>query len=268
MFTWHLTFSADGRQAFYPTEDGAMAGVQALVRIAGPYLAAFCVVDEHVHTVPVANEADLAHLRRSLVRSLRSTTAVPVLPAHVRHVDTRRYLEWLIDYVLLQPLKHRQPGHPAPWPGSCFLDLVGARHLPGLDLQLARVLPRYRLRSAFETLALGSEPLSPTPDEEARWLPTLDVVAAAARATGAPPALAGRSTPEVRARRTAAQLLTACGASPKTLADALRRTRQGVHQLLARPAHPRDLSALRLRLALEARVQVTTPQRSRSSSSR
>ncbi len=254
MYTWHLTFSARGRQAFYPSEDGAAAGVRALVRSAGSRLAGFSVVDDHVHAVPVAAPKELPGLRRSTLRSLRSSTVVPVDPAYVRHVDTRRYLTWLVEYLLLQPLKHELPGHAALWPGSFFLDLVGARHVPGLQIQLGRVLPRYRLRSAFEVLGLGDDPLAPANNDQVSWFSPPAVVLAAARATCAPTSLAGRTLPEVRARLAASHLLVEAGVPRSRIGSALSRSRQTVHRLLARPADPRDLSALRLRLALETRV--------------
>ncbi len=262
MYTWHLTYSSGGRQAFFPTAGGALAGVHALLPSAGDRLAAFCVVDDHVHAAPVASAADLPHLRRSLLRSLRAVTPVPVTPPDVRKVDSRSYLTWLVRYLLLQPRKHGLPGHPALWPGSFFLDLAGARNLPGLDLQLLRVLPRFRLRTAFQVLELGEEPLESLSDEQVAWLPLRAVVRAAAHATGAPPDPTGRTLPEQRARRAAAHLLSDVGLTRSQIGQALERPRQTVHDILSFPPDPRDLAALRRRLALEDRIATLAARQS------
>jgi len=257
--TRHLTFSGDGRQAFFPGDAQRTGALQRLARLVPHDLVGFCLVDDHVHVAGLWTDEALPQQRRRLLLGLRAAAACPVDPAHVRRVDSRSYLRWLVRYLLQQPLKHGLSEHPALWSGSFFQDLVGARHLKGLTLRLPDVLPRYRLRDAFEAVGLPPEPLLPLPDPD---LPALSLPAlcrAAATATCAPVALGRRTAQTVRARRVVAAMAPRAGFSSRATRDALGLSATALRRHRTLGPDPRDLAATRTRLALERRVAAVTP---------
>jgi hypothetical protein len=66
-----------------------------------------------------------------------------------------------VTYLLKQPVKHGLDVHPALWTGSCFLDLIGARLIPGFSTA--------PLRAAL-LASLQVESVSTEREPACRWL--------------------------------------------------------------------------------------------------
>lgn len=256
MLPQHLTFSSDGRLPLFPGEAPRRAAVSALVRVAGPSLLMFNVVDDQVHVLLFRPARGTGALARALLLALRPLTATPLFPADVRPVDGPGHLLWLVRYILLQSWKHGLAEHPALWSGSCFQDLVGARRIPGWSPPLSQALPRWRLREAHAILGLPPGRLEPLSDLSGLAPPRL--IAAAAAALGVDPALVGRHKATVRARRVAAALLATAGLPTRFATQALEVDRSTALRL-AEGVDPLDLQAALRRLALEEQVAALPP---------
>ena len=257
MNLWHLTFSTRGRQVIFTSEAGVLEGVRALARAAGERVVLFSIVDDHVHTVVRSNEP--GSLTPGLLRALRAVAEAELDPAHRRAVTNRRHLEWLAShYIMEQPGKHGLPTHPALWTGSCFLDLLGARRIEGLALQLPRVLPRFRLRQAFQAVGLEARPLVPMAVDELRAVGAHRVVRAAAAAVGMPEARS-RGRLARTARLAAATLCREAGVASVELAAVLGYRTSSVCKLMRQPSDPAIVRATLLRLALEERIGHAAP---------
>ena len=249
---WHLTWSARGRLALFPSEPARRAALRTIARVAGPQVLLFGLADDHVHLV--ATQA--GPLARAVLLALRPLSDSTLDPAHVRPVEDRAHLAWLVTYLLGQPEKHGLPTHPALWTGSCFPDLVGARRLfPGLAGRLAEQLPRFRLREAFAHLGLSVEPLMPADDTAVRIAGATRIVAAAGSALAAGPDLSGKAAERVLARRAATIVAAQAGLATAELAWALGQPPRSVRRLAEDAVEPALLSAVRLRISLEDRVR-------------
>jgi len=188
----------------------------------------------------------------SVLRGLRAVATTHVEPARLRGVESRRHLQWLVRYVLGQAGHHDLPGHPALWSGSCFQDLVGARAV--LRLRLGEVLPRLRLRTAYEAVGLPTREIELAGDETVRRCGAGRLVAAAAAAQAVDPALPGRVDAVVRARRAACALAREVGLSTVDLAWALGVSPRAVRRAAVKGADGGLLATVRRRLALEESV--------------
>ena len=248
----HLTWSARGRLALFPSEDARRAALRALARVAGDQILLFGLADDHLHLV----SPQAGPLARAVLLALRPLAASTLDPAHLRPVEDRTHLSWLVTYLLGQPDKHRLPGHPALWTGSCFPDLVGARRLfPGIAGRLAAQLPRYRLRQAYEHLGLAPAPLVPADDEATRAAGASRILAAAGAVLAAGPDLSGKTAERVLARKAAAIVAGQCGIHSTELAWALGQPARSARRLAGDAVEPALLTAVRLRLSLEDRVR-------------
>lgn len=250
-----MTVSTVGRLALARNEPERRALVRAFARAGRERLLAFGLADDHAHAA-ISGERP-----RMVARDLRRSLAVvrPDLQLdapHLKLVDTRRYLRWLLTYLLVQPAKHGLDGHPALWTGSCFQDLVGARLLTGFSVAPLRAeLPRLRLRSLFSDVGLKEVLLRPAPDDLLRRAGAgrLADLAAGVYATG--PELVGRSSLVVAARTLASAVGVQLGFSRAHLAPFLGATPQTIGRLASRRIEPAAERALRLRFGLEERVQ-------------
>lgn len=250
MATWHLTLASDGRQTLFPEEDGRRAAVRLLARAARDEMVLFCVVDDHVHVVVLAERPRVAKLGRALALGLRPLAKAPLDRPRIREVESRAHLQSLVSYVLGQPARHNLAVHPALWTGSCFLDLVGARWIPGLGLRLRDALPRLTRRTVRGAVGLDDRPIAPADDEALRVAGVARIVAATAAAHAVPESLPGKSAPIVTARRAAVQLARAAHIGPTDIAWALGIPTRAVRRLGSPPAPAELLDATRLRLAL------------------
>ena len=256
MPVFHLTFATDGRLPLFPAEAPRLAALHAIGRVVGDRVLLFCLVDDHAHVALEADPARVGALARGALLALRPL-ARQVEPAHVRTVESRSHLEWLVRYVLRQPIKHGMSGHPALWSGSCFPDLVGARVVPGLEPvpRLMAALPRFRLREAFAHVGLPREELLPVDDDGIRDLGALPLARAAAFATASPLPLVGKHAATTRARAATCRLAREVGIATRDVTRVLSITPQAAGRLARKEPDPRLLRAVRLRLALEAAVR-------------
>ncbi len=193
-----------------------------------------------------------------LVLALRPIAATPLAPAYVRPVPTRRHLEWLADeYILRQLAKHGLVGPVALHEGTCFLDLVGARVLPGTAVakQLLEAMPRYRMRRAYRAVGLNERPLRPPDDRTVRAAGAVRIAAATEAVLAAPPGAHGNSPVERTCRRVAVQLCEDVGIGSAECEFALGIGRSALSRLRHGPRDPRLSAAVRLRLAIEERVR-------------
>ena len=216
----------------------------------------FCVVDDHLHVVVVADRVRTGRIAASLLQALRPIAAVRLLPAHATPVETRRHLEFLADrYILEQSKKHGLGEPPALFEGSCFLDLVGARIVDAaIATRLVAAMPRYRMRRAFRAVGLPEKPIVALSDEAIRLLGAARIVAAAECAVAAVPGCRGNGPVERLARCAAVQLATAVGIAIEEAAFALGVTRSSAVRLRHRAVPSTVLVAIRKRLALEVLV--------------
>jgi hypothetical protein len=261
---WHLTFASEERHPLVPGVALQRVAIRTATRVA-PEIFLFCFVDDHAHFVVMADAARVGRIAAALLLALRPLAAVELLPAHVRPVRSRSHLEWLAhNYILVQPTKHGLVAHAALHEGSCFLDLVDARVLPGTDpkfgMRLVEALPRYRMRRAYEAVGLDPEPLKPAPNDLLHQLGMARIAEAGAVAVAAAPGLAGNGAPEVLARRAATTLALEAGISPAECRFTFEVTRAAMYRWAREPVDHRVLKAIRMRLAIEVRVAGLSPR--------
>ncbi len=255
MHIWHLTYASDGRNPLFPDEVACRKAVRVLGRVAGTSTVLFSIVDDHLHLVLWCDRQRRGRLARALVQALRQVATVPVEPARVRAVENRSHMKWLVDYLLSQTIHHGIPSHSALWSGSCFPDLIGARQVPGLDLQLRRALPRFRIRDIYRAVGLTAGPLAPLPLEGVRSAGIARLVAATGAALAVGPTLSGKSAPVVQARRAAPQLANQAGMGIADVAWALDIAPRSVRRLHGPRVDAGTAKVVRMRLALENAVK-------------
>lgn len=160
-------------------------------------------------------------------------------------------MRWLVRYLLTQPEKHGLDTHPALWTGSCFADIIGARTLPGLQLQLGNALPRFRARSAYEAVGLPATAIAPATNAEIRVLGASGLTAAAAAAVAVDALLRGNQPAVASARRVAVRLATKAGISAEEVAWALGVSTRAVRRLRGQAVEEAAAATVRRRVALE-----------------
>jgi hypothetical protein len=212
----------------------------------------FCVVDDHVHVVLFCAVDQEARLRVGILFALRSLASAHIEPAYPRPVKTRSHLNWLLRYVLTQPVHHGLQVSPALWSGSCFQDLSGARVLAGLKLRITEAIPRLQWSKVLSIVGLpGDRGLSPATNMEVREAGAARVVVAVASALGVGPSLAGKRSLVVHARRAAIALCDQAGITRTEVCWALGLPPRSARRLAKDPVDPVVLRAARLRLTLE-----------------
>lgn len=262
MTTQHLSLSVVGRLALARDERERRVLVRTFVRASQGRFLAFGLVDDHAHAGLVGPRPRF--LARDVRRALAAVRPDLVIEApYLKHVDTRRYLRWLVTYLLNQSVKHGLDVHPALWTGSCFPDLVGARLLPGFSTApLRAALPRLRVQNLLEDVGLDPLPLQPVDDDALLGAGAARLAEVAASVHGVGPGLVGRTGPVVKARTLAAVLGVRLGFSRVQLTPFLCASPQAIGRLATRPADPKSERALRLRFALEERVRLQALRRS------
>ena len=211
------------RMPLYRTRAELFGLVRIVVRVVGDVLVLFCVVDDHVHLLLVAERAGLR--LGGLLRALRAR--VDVDAPRIRPVRDRRHLETLVCYVLTRPEHHGLRGKCTQWPGSCYQDLAGARLLDGYDpAALWEWLPRWQLRRVARLL--GTSPPTPRSDLSGVSLTELWEAARFAYATDG----RGRTPPAVDSRRVAARLGRSAGFEPAEIARTLGVERRTIWRLV------------------------------------
>jgi hypothetical protein len=249
-----LTFASKNRHPLFPEERACREALQVLGRIAGKYVVLFAAVDDHFHIVLYCDDgAETGRLAQALHCALKPLVATELASAHVSDVKDRGHMEGLVRYCLEQPLHHGLSLHPAVTTGSCFPDLVGARRIPGLKIQLTKALPRYALRDAYPIVGLPPRRIDPVSDLEVREAGAHRLVGAClSAALGLAPT--GRDAASVLARRAACTLAAETGMSVDEVAFALGITDGAVRRVAQRPAPASLATAARVWLSLENAV--------------
>ncbi len=247
----HITLVVRGRNTYARNLAERRATVRTLARIGGRALLLFNVVDDHIHVV--ARHETPRRLARDLRSALKATRPDLVLkPPHLEHIDSRAYLRSLVRYVFQQSAKDGL-GADALWEGSSFLDLCGARRVPGIHPQpLLEELPRLRLREVLPLVGLPATPLLPG---EVAGLGARRLREVAATVCCTDPDLGGRTLHAVRARRLAVELASEARLPLATLG--LPSAPSTLRRLRADGANRLDLHSARLRLALEDLARAT-----------
>jgi hypothetical protein len=254
MQSFHLTFVTVGRHPMFADEASRRAALHALGRVLAQKVVLFALVDDHLHVVLYVSPAEVGHLARAILLALGPLAAVPVHPAHVAAVEDQEHLTSLVRYLLEQSVSHGLDEHPALASGSCYAELVGARVVPGLELQVERAFLDRRVPDTAPFVGLPSTPLEPSGPSVVRHLGAFRLAAAAAFAAAAPSNLEGRSAECVAARRVVACLGDQASIDSRELAAALGVDPDTVRRLQTRAADPVLARATCVRLALEQRV--------------
>lgn len=253
--THHLTISVRGRRTLARTEAERRLAIHAVVATGRARLLLFCLVDDHLHALLRGERIGL------LARDIRATLArlrkdLELKPPHLDPVTTRAHTTNVLYYLLGQPARHGLSVHPALHGGSCFLDLVGARLLPGFDpTGIRSELPRLQLRELFRVVGLQPVPLVPATDAALLPLGVAGLARLAATVFAVDPEFGGRAATTTRARALAATTARRMGLRLCELADPLRVTRQAASLLARRPVDPRAELALRRLATLEERAR-------------
>jgi hypothetical protein len=251
MSEFHLTIASVERLTLFPAEAAVRAAVRAIARVVGSETALFCIVDDHLHMVVIGDRGRTGRIAQAVGTSLGPLTEARLQPAFVKPVESRSHMERLLGYLLCQPDHHQVARRWPLWTGSCFLDLAGARVLPGLRLRLVEALPRFDLRDAYHEVGLPPEPVGPVAIEEIRVFGIVRLVEASAACLAVGPDLRGRDASVVEVRAVAARLAQAAGIPRDEMAFGLKVTPQTAGRLLQRSVDEAALRAVRQRLALE-----------------
>jgi hypothetical protein len=246
-----------GGLPFFTSEAAYREAVRRLATLKHS-IALFCLVAEHLHQVAVTSGEPGAAVSKATKRALNSVVETPFSKdTDIRTVSDRKYVLNLLRYDLGQPKKHKMPGHPAVWEGSCFLDLVGARRIRGLEPCIATLLPSFNVVDAYVHVGLPRNEIQPASAEQmlAAGLPRL--VFAAAAAFAAKPTLEGNGFPEIEARCAVAKLGRWIGLHDSEIAPAIWVTVRSVRNLRRRSIDREALDAVRVRIALEDAVAAT-----------
>ncbi len=261
MSPWHLTLSSTNRHPLFPSEAQRRAAVCTIVRICPEELALFCVVDDHVHLAVLCDRRRCGYVARAAKLALSPIAAQPLQPVYTKPINHRGHMIEVHRYLLQQPAHHDLACHPALWTGGCFLDLAGARWVPGLQLRLGDVLPRIDLGTSFAHVGLPRDGIAPVDDSGIRSVGAKALIHAAAVACAAAPELESHRAEEVRARRASCVLARQAGIGTSEMSWALGIHPGSVRKLAGAAVEPRSLLATRTYLALEQAVSAAPPFR-------
>ena len=259
MKLWHITISSKRRLTMFPDERSWRRAVRRVIFVVGDVLVLYCFVDDHIHLVLFAEEAQVRRLAAALLFALRPLSSAPLEPPHIRAVESREHLEWLVRYFLDQVRKHQLRGHPALYSGSCFADLIGARSVGDFRPRIFEALPRLRPARACQIVGLPSTILTPASDAQVRAAGVTRIVAAAAAALCVGPDLRDKTAASIDARRVAVQLVDQVGASRLELPALLHVSPRSVRRLAHEPVPDRALRAARLQIAVADAVHALPP---------
>jgi hypothetical protein len=252
---YHVTYASVRRLVLFPDEAARRAGVRCIDRIAGDRTVLFSGVDDQLHDVLVCLPERIGVVAGAVLRALRCVVPVELEPPHIRPVENRRHLTWLVEYCAKQTGKHGIHVDGALWTGSCFQDIVGARRLPRYSPELLReALPRLHANEVLRMLGMEPADLRCS-DDLLRHEGAARIVAAAAASLAVGPLLIGRGSAVAEARAAAVHLATAAGIPRSEIGWATELTRQRIGQILRTTVDPATLAAARRRLALENAVR-------------
>jgi len=256
---WHLTFSSDERFPHFPGEARRRCALRRLARM-NLDLALFCLVETHSHLVNLAEQIRVGRQAQAVWSAWRRIAVSQLDPAFRRRVRDRSHLQWLVRYVVTQPIKHRVKAHPALWSGSCFQDYIGARYVPGLALRVAEVLPELEQRTVLGYVGLTPAAVRPLGDADVRAVGARRIVDAAAFAVAADPGLRGLDATSVSARRVAILLGRGVGLANQEIRWALGTSKRTLQRARFEAGDEERMRAVRIRLALEHAVGTVDPR--------
>lgn len=254
MQPWQIVLSTTDRHPMFRSESDLRSAVRVLAHTLGREAALFCIVDDHAHVVLDCERPVVTWRARSLCRVMRARAATTIAPSYISPVKSRSHMRTLVGYVLDQTKHHQLPVHPALWTGSCFMDLVGARALPGLEPRLHRVLPRLTVGEVCEAVGLSEQDLTPLDRDELHALGAARLRSAASAVLAVGPKLdqAGRQRFHVRALTT--QVGVEAGLPPSELSWVLGCTRRHILRLRQTPIPEPLVRMVGVRLAIEQAV--------------
>ena len=245
----HVVLSTVGRMPLFADEADRRRALRTIARVLGADLVLFVLVDDHLHLVLLDALAPPGrHLQALRLALARLPGFVPLQPTWTGKVSARTHAEALLGYALGQSAKHRLPGHPARWSGSCLADLAGARRLDGFDqTAIVRLLPRFRVDDALKIV--GVRPLM-LPDAATLRALGAGAIAEASAAAYAVTDVGGLDAASSAARRAAVAVQREAGISPAETSFSLGLASRTTRHLRATVA-PADGDVTRRRLALD-----------------
>ena len=126
---FHAVVAVEDRLSLCSSDRERTAAARAIARTGGAELLLFCVADDHAHTLIRGEPRRASQVAGNIAQALQRACRVRLQPTFVKPVESRSHLKSLVPYILDQTTHHglTTAAHPATWPGSAFLDLVGAR---------------------------------------------------------------------------------------------------------------------------------------------
>lgn len=252
----HITLTAEreSRLPLFPDEAAYREALHRIGKVSRDRLALHGLLPEHVHLLPRADRAESGRLAQATLATLAPLVATPfAAPSFIRKVESRAHLRYLLRYFLAQPVKHKVPGPPALWVGSCLPDLIGARLVPGLTPCIARVLPELTPGMALRILDLP--PVEPAGRDAIRAAGAVRLREATSAALALDPELAGKRRRVVQARRAVLCLARWAGIPAVEVAWALGVSARTLRNLVKVEAERDLMRAICVRLALEDTVR-------------
>jgi hypothetical protein len=250
-----LRVSSKGRDPLVPDEAKRRIVVHDLASALKGKLTMFGFVDEHGHVVVLDEPEHLAYLKQSTRAVFDNVSIGETEPVWDGPVNGRSHAMSLLRYVENQTFHHEIPEPPALWSGSCFLDLVGARFIEGLEPRLFEVLPRLTVDDLPPLVGLPYGRIQPASDAMIRALGACRLRDAASAALAADPELQGNKKPARRARHVVARMARLVGIATDDVVYVLKRANPVVRRHANRPIERAWERATRVRLALEELVR-------------
>ncbi|MBA2319851.1 MAG: hypothetical protein H0V89_01740 [Deltaproteobacteria bacterium] len=253
---FHVTALAEGARTVFPTLPERLGAVRRLARHFGKRSLWFCLSDTHLHELIEAREEELPFILRDLKFVLDGLSDVQFDRPKVKPVREQSHLENCWKYVVSNREKHGLDSGLLD-PGAGFVDVVGARVLPGFDRDRWKVhLPRWKTADLLGRLRLPLDATRPATPDEVRAHGSFRLARSAAAAVGFPD-LSLNIPHAVAARSAAIQLGLEAGLARADLAHAVQVVRQTTYGLGAAPAEVLD--ALKRRITLETTTVLESP---------
>lgn len=247
---YHITISTQSRKPLFLNDNQYHSGLRALARVSAE-LNLFCFADDHVHLLISSAEETISRTAGIFQKVLGKTTSESLNPAHITPVESRIHAQRLLPYIITQPEHHNFKSHKALWRGSCFPDLVGARYISGMKLQVDKLLPRFHISQALQLAGIGVSSLKAADNVEIREAGLSRLKEASIDALAGDRPLEGRDTLTVTARAVISHIALEVGFRPLDIADVLDISRQSVYNLRKIEISKKAVVAVRKRLCLE-----------------
>lgn len=250
MELWHTNFASIDRMPLLRDADANRPlAIWRLAKLQLVGLVLFCIVDDHLHLLLRGNRDFAGRVVARIKRTWADLLAGNVSDAFHRRVEGRRHLLSLIPYFLAQPRIHGLATPSAQWDGSCFYDLIGARRLAPLHLELPELLPRLSPTTIYQAADLTTLPL-PADGRIIRAAGPKLLWEAAHRAFAVDPSCGGRTWRTIAARTTIVQLAREANIGRTEIIGPHCFAERTWRRLARRDIPTEMLDAVRLQLAL------------------